>query len=127
VFACGGPAAQGAAWDQSTAMLIDRGGDDTYSASGLALGSAAQQAVAVFMDLDGWDTYACASPCLGASGDNTYHYDADKIFSFSVFIDRGGKSDSYPCLRANNELIRTGTIKPEQPASSDCCGMFIDE
>jgi len=126
-YTCSGPAAQGAAWDQSSAWLIDRGGDDTYSASGLALGSAAQQAVAAFMDLDGWDTYACASPCLGASGDNTYRYDADKIFSFSVFIDRGGKSDRYPRLRPNNETVRTGTLKPEQPASSECCGMFVDE
>jgi hypothetical protein len=126
-YACGGPAAQGAAWDQSTAMLIDRGGDDTYSASALAQGSAAQQSVAVLMDLDGWDTYSCASPCLGESGDNTYHYDADKIFSLSAFIDRGGKSDSYPRLRANNESVRTGTRKPELPASSQCCGMFVDE
>jgi hypothetical protein len=126
-YTCTGPAAQGAAWDQSTAMLIDRGGDDTYSANVLAQGSAAQQAVAVLIDLDGWDAYSCASPCLGESGDNTYHYDADKIFSFSVFIDRGGKSDRYPRLRANNEPIRTGTLEPEQPASSGCCGMFVDE
>ena len=65
-------------------MLIDRGGDDTYSAGGLAQGSAAQQAVAILIDLDGQDTYSCTSPCLGQSGDNTYHYDADKVFNFSV-------------------------------------------
>lgn len=39
----------------------------------------------------------------------------------------GGESDSYPRLSANNELLRTGTLKPEQPASFDCCDMFVDE
>jgi hypothetical protein len=49
------------------------------------------------------------------------------MFSFSAFIDRGAKSDAYSRPRANNETVRTGTLKPEQPASSSCCGMFIDE
>ena len=126
-YACPGPAAQGAAWDMSATMLIDRGGDDTYSAGGLAQGSAAQQAVGIHIDLDGQDTYSCTGPCLGRSGDNTYHYDEDKIFNFSVSIDRGGKIDTYPEPLSNNELIRTGTLLPDQPASSECCGLFLDD
>jgi hypothetical protein len=126
-YACPGPAAQGAAWDMSAAMLIDRAGDDTYSAGGLAQGSAAQQAVGIHIDLDGQDSYTCIGPCLGQSGDNTYHHDADKIFNFGVLIDRGGKIDTYSQSRSNNQLLRTGTLDPDQPAASDCCGMFLDE
>jgi hypothetical protein len=126
-YTCLGPAAQAASWDQSTAMLIDRSGDDTYSAGELAQGAAAQQASAVLIDLDGRDAYTCAKLCLGESGDNAYHYDTDRIFSFSAAIDRGGKPDRYSRLRSDNETIRTGTVEPEQPASSGCCGMFVDE
>lgn len=126
-YVCPGPAAQGAAWDMSAAMLIDRGGDDTYTGGGLAQGSAAQQAVGIHIDLDGKDTYSCAGPCLGRSGDNTYHYDEDKTFNFSGSIDRGGQLDTYPQPLSNNELTRTGTLLPDQRASSECCGLFLDE
>ncbi len=126
-YTCPGPAGQAAAWDQSAAMLIDRGGDDTYFAGNLAQGSAAQEAAAVLIDLDGQDTYSCTSPCLGQSGDNTYHYEADRVFNFSVMLDRGGKTDTYPESRSNGGLIRTGTVEDAQPAASDCCGMVLDE
>ena len=126
-YACSGPAAQGAAWDMSAAMLVDRAGDDTYQAGGLSQGSAAQQAVGIRIDLDGRDTYSCAGLCLGRSGDNTYHYDEDRIFNFSASIDRGGKMDAYPEPSSNDELIRTGVLVPDQPASSECCGLFLDD
>ena len=126
-YSCPGPAGQGASWDQSIAMLIDRAGDDTYSASILAQGSGAQQAIGILIDLDGQDRYECTSACLGQSGDNTYHYDADKVFSFSVLIHRGGGTDTYPQSRSNDELIRTGTLVPDNPASSDCYGLFLDD
>ena len=126
-YACPGPAAQAAAWDMSAAMLIDREGDDSYAAGGLAQGSAAQQAVGIHIDLDGQDTYSCSGPCLGRSGDNAYHYAEDKIFNFSASIDRGGKIDAYPRPLSNNELIRTGTLVPDQPGSSECCGLFLDD
>jgi hypothetical protein len=126
-YSCAGPAGQGASWDQSIAMLIDRAGDDTYSASVLAQGSGAQQAIGILIDLDGQDSYECTSACLGQSGDNTYHYDADKVFSFSALIHRGGRTDTYPQSRSNDQLIRTGTLMPDNPASSDCYGLFLDE
>lgn len=127
VYQCNGAAAQGAAWDQSAAMLVDREGDDSYSATELAQGSAAQQAVGVLIDRDGRDTYLCSGTCQGESGDNTYQYDASKVFSFSALIDRGGKADSYSRPRPNNAAVRTGTINPVSPASSRCCGMLVDE
>ena len=126
-YSCPGPAGQGVSWDQSIAMLIDRGGNDSYSAGGLAQGSAAQQAIGILIDLDGQDSYSCTNNCLGQSGDNTYHYDADKVFSFSVLIHQGGSSDTYAQSRSNDELIRTGTLLPDNPAASDCYGLFLDE
>jgi hypothetical protein len=126
-YSCPGPAAQGASWDQSVAMLVDRAGDDVYSASVLAQGSGAQQAIGILVDLDGQDRHACTSACLGQSGDNSYRYDADKVFSFSAFIHRGGRTDTYPQSRSNDQLIRTGTFVPDNPASSDCYGLFLDD
>lgn len=126
-YSCTGSAGQGAAWDQSIAMLIDRGGSDTYSAGSLAQGSAAQQAIGILIDLEGQDMYSCANACLGQSGDNTYHYDADRIFSFSAMLHRGGKTDTYPQFRSNNELIRTGILLHDNPASSACYGLFLDD
>jgi hypothetical protein len=126
-YSCPGAAGQGAAWDQSIAMLIDRAGDDTYSASALAQGSGAQQAIGILVDLGGQDHYECSGTCLGQSGDNSYRYDADKVFSFSVLIHRGGRTDTYPQSRLNDRLIRTGTFVPDNPASSDCYGLFLDD
>ena len=126
-YLCPGPAAQGAAWDMSAAMLVERSGDDAYSAGGLAQGSAAQLAVGVRVDLDGQDAYSCAGACLGRSGDNSYHYDASRIFNFSASIDRGGRLDAYPAPLANDVLLRTGAPTPDQAGSSDCCGLFLDD
>jgi hypothetical protein len=126
-YTCSGAAAQGTAWDQSVAMLIDRGGDDAYFAAGLAQGSAAQQAVGTLIDLDGQDAYSCDNPCLGQSGDNTYHYDRDRMLSFSALIDRGGKADTYPASRATHRRVRTGALNQELPAASQCCGLFLDD
>jgi hypothetical protein len=108
-------------------MLVDRSGDDTYSAGGLAQGSAAQLAVGVRIDLDGQDAYACGGTCLGRSGDNSYHYGSSRILNFSASIDRGGKLDTYPEPFANDVLIRTATPAPDQPGSVECCGLFLDD
>jgi hypothetical protein len=122
-----GSACQAGAWDESVAMLIDRSGDDTYAAFRLAQGSAAHQSVAVLIDLAGRDRYSCEAVCLGLGGENTYHYDEERVFSFSVLIDAGGEADSYSQPRADNELLRTGVTTNEDPASSDCCGVFSDD
>jgi len=126
-YSCSGSAAQGAAWDQSIAMLVDRGGSDTYFADGLAQGAASHQAIGILIDLGGQDVYSCATTCLGQSGDNSYHYDADRIFSFGAMIHRGGKTDTYPEFRSNNERVRKGVLLYENPGSSDCYGLFLDD
>jgi len=126
-YVCPGPAGQGAAWDQSVAMLVDEGGDDVYQGSTLAQGAAAQEAVGVLLDLGGQDHYECTESCLGQSGDNAYHYQTDRVFSFSAMVDRGGSVDAYPAPRTNSKLMRTGSVDEAQPAQSHCCGLFLDD
>lgn len=121
-------ASQSGVWDQSVTMFIDRSGNDTYRADGLALGAASMQAIGVFIDLEGNDRYeAPAGATLGQSGGNSYHYDADGVFSFSAFFDRGGGEDTYPGHRANNESKATGARNDESPKDSGLYGIFMDD
>jgi hypothetical protein len=121
-------ASQSGVWDQSVTMFIDRSGNDTYRADGLALGAASMQAIGVFLDLDGNDRYeAPAGATLGQSGGNSYHYEADGVFSFSAFFDRGGGEDTYPGHRANNESKPTGARNDASPKDSGLYGIFVDE
>lgn len=126
-YSCPGPAGQAAAWDQTVAMLIDRAGDDTYTAGGLAQGSAAQQAIGILIDLDGLDNYKAGGQAQGQGGDNTYHYDADKMFSFSALFDLGGMTDTYSTKRENSQRQKTGQKKDAAPATSDLFGLFVDQ
>lgn len=121
-------ASQSGVWDQSITMLIDRAGNDTYRAEGLALGAASMQAIGVFLDLAGNDRYeAPAGSTLGQSGGNSYHYDADRVFSFSAFFDLGGGDDTYPAHRANNRAHTTGTRNENSPKDAGLFGIFVDE
>lgn len=121
-------ASQSGVWDQSITMLIDRAGNDTYRAEGLALGAASMQAIGVFLDLGGDDRYeAAAGSTLGQSGSNSYHYEADRVFSFSAFFDLGGGDDTYPAHRANNRAHTTGTRNENSPKDSGLFGIFVDE
>lgn len=121
-------ASQSGVWDQSVTMFIDRSGNDTYRADGLAMGAASMQAIGVFLDLGGNDRYeAPAGATLGQSGGNSYHYEADGVFSFSVFFDRGGGEDAYPGHRANNESEATGARHDASPKDSGLYGIFVDE
>jgi rhodanese-related sulfurtransferase len=65
---------QSVAWDMGVSVLLDRGGNDRYAASGMAQAYAAQNGVALFADLEGQDSYACARPaeCQGVAGPNDY-------------------------------------------------------
>jgi hypothetical protein len=108
-------------------MLVDRSGDDRYAGNHLAQGAAAQQAIGLLVDLDGADRYACSGACLGQGSDNRYHYDSSRVFSFSVFLDRGGRPDDYPPGRQNDGVMATGAAHAQDPARSDCCGMFVDD
>ncbi|USO00294.1 MAG: hypothetical protein H6810_06455 [Phycisphaeraceae bacterium] len=126
-------ASQAGTWDESIGMLIDRAGDDAYRCDGLGQGGASMQAIAVFLDLGGNDRYS-ANPgaVLGQSGSNTYHYQADGVFSFSCFFDLGGGADIYgggnhTPARANDTLLSTGSRNEGQPENSSLYGLFADE
>lgn len=121
-------ASQGTAWDLTVGMLIDHGGNDTYEADGLAQGSAAMQAIGVLIDVAGDDTYAAkGDACQGQGGSNTYHYDAEKIFSFSALLDMGGGSDTYSSGRANNAVTGLGARNEASPGESSLYGLCDDQ
>ncbi len=120
-------ASQAGVWDQSIAVLVDRAGNDRYEADGLAQGSASMQALGVLLDLGGDDDYAAdGTSQQGRSGGNTYHYDADMLFSFSALIDLGGGADAYSSGRENGRTLPTGSRNAESPGASDLHGLFAD-
>jgi hypothetical protein len=83
-------ASQGAAWDISAALCIDRGGNDTYRGDGLSQGSAAMQAMGMLIDLGGDDHYtAPAGASQGAGASNMYNYGTSGCFSFRCYSMRG--------------------------------------
>ena len=126
-------ASQAGTWDESIGMLIDKAGNDSYRCDGLGQGGAAMQAIAIFLDLDGDDHYS-ANPgaVMGQSSSNTYHYNEDKVMSFSFFLDKGSGRDSYSGgqhepARSNNVIFKTGSFNEESPENSTLFGVFIDE
>lgn len=121
-------ASQGAAWDLTIGMLIDHGGNDRYEADGLAQGSAAMQAIGVLIDVAGDDTYlAKGDACQGQGGGNSYHYDAERIFSFSALLDMGGGDDTYSSGRANNTIIGLGAKNETSAGESSLYGLCDDQ
>jgi hypothetical protein len=126
-------ASQAGTWDESIGMLIDKAGNDSYRCDGLGQGGAAMQAIAIFIDLGGDDHYSSnPGAVLGQSSSNTYHYDADRVFSFSFFLDQGSGADSYSGgnhqpTRTNNTIFKTGSFNEETPENSTLYGVFVDE
>lgn len=126
-------ASQAGVWDQSVGMLLDRGGNDAYRCDGLGQGGASMQGIALFLDLGGDDRYSSnAGAVLGQSGSNSYHYDADRVFSFSFFLDQGNGADIYgggdhQPPRANNTIFKTGAFNAQAPENSSLYGIFVDE
>jgi hypothetical protein len=78
-------AAAGLAWDESTAVFHDEGGNDQYLVSGFSLAAAAHNGFALFLDDDGNDVYR-QTPAGAA--DNSYHGGS----SVALFLDGGGKN-----------------------------------
>ncbi|MBS0190670.1 MAG: hypothetical protein U0573_02110 [Phycisphaerales bacterium] len=115
-------ACQSGAWDQSITLFVDRAGDDVYQAEDLCQGAAAQQALALFFDLSGNDRYqASGASVQGCSGSNEYHYQADRMLSFSLLADEGG-SDSFSSQRTGT--VATDRMNSEQPGQSRAFGVF---
>ncbi len=120
-------ASQGGVWDLTIGMLIDHGGNDVYEADGLAQGSAAMQAIGVLIDVAGDDVYrAKGASVQGHGGSNTYHYDAEKVFSFSGLFDIEG-TDTYSAERGDGNILRLGEKNEESPGQSSLYGLFDDQ
>ncbi len=120
-------ASQSGSWDISATLLIDRAGNDSYQADGLAQGAAAQQAIAWLVDLDGVDRYvAPAGATRGQSGGNDYHFTETGCYSWSVLLDAGGTEDFYSAERFNGQTEATGSPNHETPQASPLHGLFID-
>jgi len=120
-------ASQSGAWDESITLLLDKQGDDSYRCDGLGQGSAAMQAIALLVDVAGRDRYIGRGGSVqGQGGGNSYHYDADKVFSFNALLDLGGSEDVYSSGRANNSVVRTGKLNEPVRADSDLYGLFLD-
>jgi hypothetical protein len=120
-------ASQAGTWDESVGLLLDRAGNDAYRADGLAQGGASMQAIALLVDLHGDDRYSGAGGAVqGRGGGNQYHYDADKVFSFSALLDLGGGRDAYSADRENDVARATGAYREKDPAASPLYGLFVD-
>ena len=120
-------ASQAGTWDQSIGLLLDRGGNDAYRCDGLGQGGASMQALALLIDLGGDDRYTGAGASVqGQGGGNAYHYDADKVFSFSALLDRGGGRDAYSSGRSNDTTVATGAFQEAKPENSTLYGVFSD-
>ena len=118
---------QGSAWDIAAGALLDKEGNDSYTAQGMTQGSAAMQGIAYLIDLNGIDSYTGRSPAQGESGSNSYHYESSGALSFSMLLDDGGDEDSYSLERKNNttEILQPN---PESAGLGDTSGvgLFID-
>jgi transcription elongation factor len=121
------PTRRSAAWDVSAGLLIDRGGNDSYQADGLAQGAASMQAIGILADLGGTDRYSARSGAVqGRSGGNNYHYHETGAFSFSVLLDLGGADDWYSADRSDGSTVSTGVLNEDHPQDSPIHGLFID-
>lgn len=121
-------ASQGGTWDLTVGMLVDHAGDDVYEADGLAQGSASMQAIGMLIDKQGSDTYkARGSACQGQGGSNTYHFDAEGVYSFSLLMDWGSGEDSYSSGRKNGTIVGTGVRDENTPGNTSFYGVFDDQ
>ncbi|MBL8178435.1 MAG: PDZ domain-containing protein [Bryobacterales bacterium] len=139
------------AWDLSLAMLIDRGGNDSYQgyqSRGGGLGTGEQQSIAFLIDLDGRDRYdlgpkgalrpspatpraqqaaAYEASGMGESSAHEYNYKLCVCHSLSVLLDAGGTPDFYSRTdRGDGLTISTGKENPVLPEFSNVYGLFID-
>ena len=119
-------ASQGAGWDLGAGLLLDRAGNDSYQADGLAQGAAAQQAMGFLVDLAGDDRYAATGPAVqGTSGANEYQWGRTRTGSFSLIMDVSGRDWFSSGLGMG--VTRTGPAPTESGAENGtgCWGLGI--
>jgi hypothetical protein len=117
---------QGSAWDIAAGCLLDKSGDDSYTANSMTQGSAAMQGIAYLIDLDGEDLYSGTHPAQGESGSNTYHFESSGALSFSFLFDEGGDVDSYSLTRKNNSTDITQPATEKASEGTSGIGLFVD-
>jgi len=93
--------AQGLAWDECCSMFVDYSGNDSYEGgTGFSQGASAHNSLCVMWDRAGSDHYEYAAG-QGRAGGNDYHGGT----SLSLFIDEGGRPDTYSSERSSNNLV----------------------
>jgi hypothetical protein len=130
-------------WDYTNAFLINRGGDDRYTAKMISYGLAEIRSNAFFIDVGGDDEYRFAADARGM-GAATYRSDFEKPTplltyytyskSFGGFIDIGGE-DAYisftdstesPQPLAKNDTMWFQPAKTDSTYGADNYGVGID-
>lgn len=119
--------AMGAGHDFSVGMLLDRFGNDTYSAPNLSLGASSANGWGVFMEFDGNDKYDGSNITLGRSADVPKNSLRERGLGLGLFYDGSG-TDSYPTATnwaINASRIVNWTDRNERPSESQF-GIFWD-
>jgi hypothetical protein len=118
-------AGQGFAWDESVALCLDMAGNDSYRADNLSQGSAAQQAVGILIDVGGNDAYSGGGASVqGRGGQNEYHFNTARAYSWSLLIDLGGVDSYSSGLRNNSHQVTD--VPSDDPGRAFQHGMAID-
>ncbi len=91
--------AQALAWDECATLFVDESGNDTYQGGQFfSQGASAHNSICIFRDRRGRDTYTYP-PGQARAGGNDYHGGT----SFSIFIDEGGRADTYDAEQSAND------------------------
>lgn len=112
----------------SIALLIDRGGKDSYTngepvhsgprGSDDSIASASGTSLAVLIDVNGDDTYTCDGGLIGQSGNDTYDAESLSIArSFSFLIDLLG-TDTFNVFNETRRIDKAQFAAPGKPAKN---------
>ncbi|MBM4321772.1 MAG: hypothetical protein FJ125_18005 [Deltaproteobacteria bacterium] len=97
--------------DRSLSFLIDREGDDTYSAPGLGMGAGNDNGAGFLLDLAGNDSYDAPGPTTATFGGSNVTGDLgpgwEDMFCLGVFIDGAGE-DRYVRFAGEGEDFPIG-------------------
>jgi hypothetical protein len=119
--------AQGAGHDFSTGYLLDRAGNDSYTAPNLSLGAGNANGIGIFIEFAGNDTYVSNGLTLGKASESTKGSMRERAFCLGFFMDLGGRDD-YPGAASwatDGARVANWTDRGPYPAESQL-GVFWD-
>jgi hypothetical protein len=119
--------AQGAGHDFSVGFLLDRNGNDSYTAPNLSLGAGNANGIGVFVEMVGNDKYTSTGVTLGKSAEATRGSIRERALCLGVFIDFDG-TDTYPSAATwakNGARVANWTERGPVPPESQV-GVFWD-